>query len=361
MSNEEKSVSLEEASEAIKESEKEVALEEEQKEEVEEMAQAIFDPNEPIITIKKLIEGDVHYGHPTRRWNPKMKQYIFCARNGIYLIDLVKTKEAIINSYNKIKQIVSDGGKVLLVGTKQVAKELVKEEAERSGSFYITNRWLGGTLTNFRTIQLRIKRLKELEQEEIDGTWDNLPKKEVAVLRKEKDKLSKNLEGIKEMRKLPSAMIIIDPMSERIALKEANKLHIPTFALCDTNCDPDGITNVIAGNNEAQKSIQLLVSVLVDAIVEAKGGLPVVAYSKDESQELSMEDAVKKADLENALRIAERKEMLKARLEKEKAKTQPKFVSKGNYKKDEKTKENKDIVKEINKEEKVETKEEGEE
>lgn len=357
MSNEEKTVSLEEAQNAIKESEEETKLEEEKAEDEKIMEEAVFDPTAPIITIKKLIEADVHYGHPTRRWNPKMKPYIHSSRNGVYLIDLVKTKDAIINSYNKIKELVLDGGKVLLVGTKQTCKELIKEEAERSGSFYITNRWLGGTLTNFKTIQLRIKKLKDLEQQELDGTWDNLPKKEVAVLRKEKDKLSKNLDGIKEMRKIPNAIIIVDPMAERIALKEANKLHIPTFALCDTNCDPDGIDYVIPGNDDSEKSIKLLVSVLVDAVVEAKGGLPQVAYSKDDGDELHMEDAIKKVDLENALRIAERKEMLRARLEREKQKTQPAFKGKPQGNKVEKHKETKDIVKEINKEE--ETKEEG--
>ena len=326
--SEEKSVSLEEAAKAVEESVVEEAKEEETLADNAEMEKAVFDPNAPIITIKNLIEAGVHYGHQTKRWNPKMKKYIFCARNGIYLIDLAKTKEAVVNAYAKLKEIVSEGGKVLLVGTKQIAKDLIKEEAERSGSFYITNRWLGGTLTNFKTIQLRIKKLKELEQQEADGVWENLPKKEVAILRKEKEKLSKNLEGIKEMRKVPNAIVIVDPMEERIAIKEAMRLHIPTFAICDTNCDPDGIDYVIPGNDDLQKSVKLLISVLADAIVEAKGGLPEVAYTKEDGEDATMKDALRQADRENALRLAARKELQRERAEREKARFAQRFQNK---------------------------------
>ena len=330
MSEENLNVVLDEAAKEVKEAEQE------QKEEVakeaaqQEMAEAVFDPNAPIITLKKLLEAGVHYGHQTRKWNPKMKPFIYCARNGIYIIDLNKSKEAIENSYKKLKEIVLEGGKVLLVGTKQVAKDIVKEEAERSGSFYITNRWLGGTLTNFKTIQLRIKKLKELEQEEADGVWDRLPKKEQAALRKEKEKLAKNLDGIKEMRKAPNALIVIDPTEERIAIREAIKLNIPVFAICDTNCDPDGINYVIPGNDDAQKSVKLLISVLADAIVEAKGGLPEIAYSKDEGEEVTMKDAIRQADRENALRLAARREMQRERMEREKARYEARFANKAN-------------------------------
>lgn len=283
------------------------------------MEEIVHDPNAQVVTLKKLLESGVHYGHQTRKWNPKMAPYIYCPRNGIYIIDLNKTKEAIENSYNKLKEIVTEGGKVLFVGTKDNAKDIIEAEAVRSGSFYVTNRWLGGILTNFRTIQTRIRTLKDLEAQEIDGAWDNLPKKEASTIRKLKEKLSKNLEGIKEMRKVPNAIVIVDPMVEHNAIKEANKLHIPVFAICDTNCDPDGVDYVIPGNDDADKSVKVIISVLSDAIVEAKGGLPEVAYTKDEGEEVTMKDAVRQADRENALRIAARREMQRERLEREKA------------------------------------------
>lgn len=332
MSEEKETVTLEEVGALVEESEKEEKEENQKAEDEALMAESVFDPNAPIVTLKKLLEAGVHYGHPTRKWNPKMKKYIYCARNGIYIIDLNKSKEAIEKAYAKLKEIVLDGGKVLLVGTKLVAKEIVKEEAERSGSLYITNRWLGGTLTNFKTIQLRIKKLKELEQDEAEGAWDNLQKKEVARLRKEKDKLAKNLDGIKEMRKVPNALVVVDPNEERIAILEAKKLGIPVFALCDTNCDPDNIDYVIPGNDDAQKSVKFLVSILTDAVVEARGGLPEIAYSKDDGDEVTMKDAIRQADRENALRLAARREMQRERMEKEKARYQSRFVSKDTQK-----------------------------
>ena len=232
-------------------------------------------------------------------------------------------KESVLkvtDAYKKLESIVLEGGKVLIVGTKDNAKEIVEAEALRSGSFYITNRWLGGILTNFKTIQTRIRKLKDLESAEDDGSWDRLPKKEAIALRKEKEKLAKNLEGIKEMRKLPNAIIVIDPTEEVNACKEARKLNIPVFAICDTNCDPDGIDYVIPGNDDANKSVKLIVSVLNDAIVEAKGGLPEVAYLKEEgTEEVTMKDALRQADRENALRIAARREMQREKLEREKA------------------------------------------
>lgn len=304
---------------AVAEDVKEKEAEEVKKEESSEMAAVIHDPNAPIVSIKKLLEAGVHYGHQIRKWNPKMGKYIYCPRNGIYIIDLNKTKDAIDESYLKLKEIVSANGKVLYVGTKTQVKPIIEAEALRSGSFYITNRWLGGVLTNFKTIQSRIKKLKDLETAESDGTWDKLPKKEVIQLKKLQLKLSKNLEGIKEMRKLPNALIVVDPTIEHNAVKEAIKLNIPVFAICDTNCDPDNINYVIPGNDDATKSVQLLIGLLTDAVVEAKGGLPMIAYTKDEGEELTMKDAVRQADRENALRLAARREMQRAKMEKEKA------------------------------------------
>ena len=282
------------------------------------MEAIVHDPNAQIITLKKLLEAGVHYGHQTKKWNPKMKPFIYCPRNGIFIIDLNKSKEGLEASYLKLKDIVEDGGKVLFVGTKEQAKQIVEEQALRSGSFYITNRWLGGILTNFKTIQTRIRKLKELETSEEEGAWENLPKKEASALRKEKEKLAKNLEGIKEMRKIPNALVVVDPTIEYNAIREANKLNIPVFAICDTNCNPDPIDYVIPGNDDAQKSITLIITTLADAIVEAKGGLPEVAYTKDEGEEVTMKDAVRQADRENALRLAARRELQRERLEKEK-------------------------------------------
>ena len=302
--------------------EEKVVVEASEEKEVAEqniMETVVRDENTPLISLKKLLEAGVHYGHQTKRWNPKMKPYIYCARNGYYLIDLNKTRDALVEAYKALETIVLDGGKVLLVGTKDNAKEIIKAEAERSGSFYITNRWLGGTLTNFKTIQLRTRKLKELESAEEDGSWDKLPKKEAIALKKEQVKLAKNLEGIKEMRKLPNAVVVIDPTVEYNAIREAKKLNIPVFAVCDTNADPDGIDYVIPGNDDATKAITLLVGVLNDAVVEAKGGIAEIAFTKDEGEEVTMKDAVRQADRENALRLAARREMQRERLEKEKA------------------------------------------
>lgn len=286
------------------------------------MEQVVRDPNAKLVTVTKLLEAGAHYGHPTRKRNPKMKPYIYCAKNGIYIIDLVKTKAAIETAYEKLKEVVTDGGKVLFVGTKDNAKEVIKSEAERSGSFYINNRWLGGTLTNFKTIQTRIKKLKDLEAEETDGEWDSLPKKEASKLRKLKEKLSTNLEGIKEMRKLPNILVVVDPTSEKIAVLEAIKLGIPVIALCDTNCDPDGINYVIGCNDDGDKCVYLILQILNDAVVEAKGGLPEVAYAKEDGEEATMTDVLRQADRENALRLAARREIQREKAEKEKLRKQ---------------------------------------
>ena len=261
------------------------------------LEQAMPEEGTPVITMKKLLEAGAHFGHPTRRWNPKMQKYIFGARNGVYIIDLQKTAAKIEEAYAALKQIVLDGGKVLFVGTRKQVQEEVVEEANRSGSFYITNRWLGGTLTNFKTLSNSIRHLKDLEKMADDGTFDVLPKKEVALLKKEQEKLMKNLEGIKEMRKVPNAIIVVDPRMEHNAVAEGRKLGIPVFGICDTNADPDEVDYAIPANDDAIRSVHLILAVLADAIVEAKGGQTIVAYTKDEDDaEVSMNDALKEEE-----------------------------------------------------------------
>ncbi|GIO53198.1 30S ribosomal protein S2 [Paenibacillus cellulositrophicus] len=225
-----------------------------------------------VISMKQLLEAGVHFGHQTRRWNPKMDKYIFTERNGIYIIDLQKTVKKVEEAFNFVKSVAEENGTILFVGTKKQAQDSVKEEAERCGMYYINQRWLGGTLTNFETIQKRINRLKELEKWEEDGTFSVLPKKEVILLRKEKDRLEKFLGGIKNMRGLPSALFIIDPRKERIAVAEARKLGIPIVGIVDTNCDPDEIDYVIPGNDDAIRAVKLLTGKMADAVVEAHQG-----------------------------------------------------------------------------------------
>ncbi|WP_106766039.1 30S ribosomal protein S2 [Paenibacillus faecalis] len=225
-----------------------------------------------VISMKQLLEAGVHFGHQTRRWNPKMDKYIFTERNGIYIIDLQKTVKKVEEAFNFVKSVAGENGTILFVGTKKQAQDSVKEEAERCGMYYINQRWLGGTLTNFETIQKRINRLKELEKWEEDGTFEVLPKKEVILLRKEKDRLEKFLGGIKNMKGLPSALFIIDPRKERIAVAEARKLGIPIIGIVDTNCDPDEIDYVIPGNDDAIRAVKLLTGKMADAVLEAHQG-----------------------------------------------------------------------------------------
>ncbi|MCX7568547.1 30S ribosomal protein S2 [Tumebacillus sp. DT12] len=225
-----------------------------------------------IISMKQLLEAGVHFGHQTRRWNPKMSRYIFTERNGIYIIDLQKTVKKVEEAYNFVRELAAEGKSVLFVGTKKQAQDSVKEEAERVGMYFVNQRWLGGTLTNFSTIQKRITRLIQLETMEQDGTFDVLPKKEVIVLKKEMDRLVKFLGGIKGMKDLPGALFIIDPRKERIAVAEARKLGIPIVAIVDTNCDPDEIDYVIPGNDDAIRAVKLLTGKMADAIVEGKQG-----------------------------------------------------------------------------------------
>ncbi|WP_018660089.1 30S ribosomal protein S2 [Heyndrickxia acidiproducens] len=225
-----------------------------------------------VISMKQLLEAGVHFGHQTRRWNPKMKKYIFTERNGIYIIDLQKTVKKVEEAYNFVKDLAANGGSVLFVGTKKQAQESVKVEAERSGMYYVNHRWLGGTLTNFETIQKRIDRLKQIEKMEEDGTFEVLPKKEVVQLKKEHDRLVKFLGGIKDMKGLPDALFIIDPRKERIAVAEARKLNIPIIGIVDTNCDPDEIDYVIPANDDAIRAVKLLTGKMADAIMEARQG-----------------------------------------------------------------------------------------
>ena len=246
-----------------------------------------------VISMKQLLEAGVHFGHQTRKWNPKMKQYIFTARNDIHILNLEQASDLIDKAYAFVRDVVASGKSVLFVGTKKQAQEAVKEEAERCGMYFVNTRWLGGTLTNFKTIASRIERLNKLNQMEKVGEFDLLPKKEVALLKQERDKLERNLGGIKEMRTLPGVIFVVDPNSEHICVKEALRLGIPTVGLCDTNCDPTGINYVIPGNDDAIRSVKLIASAIADAVIEAKEG---VSMKKDE--EAQQEEQV---DLEKAL------------------------------------------------------------
>ncbi|ASS75621.1 30S ribosomal protein S2 [Tumebacillus algifaecis] len=225
-----------------------------------------------IISMKQLLEAGVHFGHQTRRWNPKMSRYIFTERNGIYIIDLQKTVKKVEEAYNFVRDLSAEGKDLLFVGTKKQAQDSVKEEAERAGQYFVNQRWLGGTLTNFSTIQKRINRLKKLEAMEQDGTFEVLPKKEVIILKKEMERLEKFLGGIKDMKGIPGALFIIDPRKERIAVAEARKLGIPIVAIVDTNCDPDEIDYVIPGNDDAIRAVKLLTGKIADAILEGRQG-----------------------------------------------------------------------------------------
>jgi small subunit ribosomal protein S2 len=225
-----------------------------------------------LISMKQLLEAGVHFGHQTRRWNPKMGEYIFTERNGIYIIDLQKTVKKVEQAYNFIKELSEEGKDILFVGTKKQAQESVEQEAKRSNMFYVNQRWLGGTLTNFKTISKSIKKLHELEKMEEDGIFDVLPKKEVIKLKSERDKLEKFLGGIKNMKKLPGALFIVDPRKEKIAIAEAKKIGIPVVAIVDTNCDPDEVDYVIPGNDDAIRAVKLLTAKMADAILEGRQG-----------------------------------------------------------------------------------------
>ena len=234
-----------------------------------------------VISMKQLLEAGVHFGHQTRRWNPKMAPYIFAERNGIYIIDIQKTVKKVDEAYAAVSDIISEGGEILFVGTKKQAQESIKEEAERCGMYYVNERWLGGMLTNFKTIRTRIARLIELEKMQEDGTFEVLPKKEVAVLLHEKEKLDKNLGGIKEMTRIPDVMFVVDPRKEKIAIQEAHILGIPVVAIVDTNCDPEEVDYVIPGNDDAIRAVKLIASKIADAVIEAKQGEQQTAESTE--------------------------------------------------------------------------------
>jgi small subunit ribosomal protein S2 len=244
-----------------------------------------------VVSVSNLLEAGVHFGHQTKRWNPKMKEYIYTTRDDIYIIDLQKTVACIEEAYAKLNEIAKNGGTFLYVGTKKQAQEAVLECAERSKSYYVTERWLGGTLTNFRTIRKRVRRLEEIEKMQENGTFDVLPKKEVIKIKKEYDKLNKLLSGIREMAKLPQAMIIADPRKEYNAIREARKLNIPVFGLVDTNGDPDLVDYVIPGNDDAVRSVKIVFGVLTNAICEANG-LEVVDYVTEADKNVQKEEKV---------------------------------------------------------------------
>ena len=237
-----------------------------------------------VISMKQLLEAGVHFGHQTRRWNPKMAKYIFTERNGIYIIDLQKTVKKVDEAYNFLRGIAEEGKSVLFVGTKKQAQDAVKEEALRANMFYVNERWLGGMMTNFQTIQKRVNRLKELETMEADGTFDVLTKKEVLGLRHEMGRLEKYLGGIKEMNKIPGALFVVDPRKERLAVAEARKLNIPIVAIVDTNCDPDEIDYVIPGNDDAIRAVRLLTGRMADAVLEGRQGQDVEPEAAEEAE-----------------------------------------------------------------------------
>jgi len=243
-----------------------------------------------VITMKQLLEAGVHFGHQTRRWNPKMGKYIFTARNGIYIIDLQKTVRKVEEAYQFVKSIAAEGGQVLFVGTKKQAHDTVAEEAQRCGMYWVNERWLGGMLTNFTTIRKRVERLKELERMESDGTFDSLPKKEVQLLLVEKEKLEKNLSGIRDMKRIPDVLFVVDPRKEKIAVAEAHRLNIPVVAIVDTNCDPDDVDYVIPGNDDAIRAVKLIAGKIADAVIEAREGVDIDDASMDQVDDTVIEE-----------------------------------------------------------------------
>jgi len=268
-----------------------------------------------VVSMSYLLEAGVHFGHQTKRWNPKMKEYIYNSRDDIYIINLQKTVEKMEEAYAALKQIAENGGKVLYVGTKKQASEVCKEEAERTGMYYMTERWLGGTLTNFRTIRRRVNRLDEIEKMEADGTFEKLPKKEVVGLRKEYDKLNKNLCGIREMTKLPQALIIVDSMKEENAIKEARKLNIPVFGIVDTNCDPDMVDYVIPGNDDAVRAIKVVLGALTNAIVEVNGGTIVDYVTEDETRKNMKQGSFDKKETKPFVKKEKKEEKVEVKTE----------------------------------------------
>ena len=251
-----------------------------------------------VVSMNYLLEAGVHFGHQKRRWNPKMGEYIYTTRDDIYIIDLQKTSKCLDKAYEALKTIVEDGGKVLFVGTKKQAQEAAEESATRTNMYFVNERWLGGTLTNFRTIRSRVRRMEEIEKMEQDGTFDLLPKKEVIGLKKEYEKLNKNLRGIRDMKKLPQALVIVDPKKEEIAIKEARILNIPVFGVVDTNCDPDMVDYVIPGNDDAVRSVKLLIGALTNAIAEVNGNEVIDYISEEDKAKKDKKEAKKEVKKE---------------------------------------------------------------
>lgn len=252
-----------------------------------------------VISMKQLLEAGVHFGHQTRRWNPKMSRYIFTERNGIYIIDLQKTVKLVDDAYNYMREVAQDGGIALFVGTKKQAQDAVKDEAIRSGQYYVNHRWLGGMLTNWNTIQGRIARLKKIQQMQEDGTFDVLPKKEVAALLKELDRLEKYLGGIKDMPRIPDVLFVVDPRKEHIAVQEAKKLNIPIVAMVDTNCDPDEIDVVIPSNDDAIRAVKLITAAMASAFVENNQGEEGVLVEENLDEEVSLSDITELVEGDN--------------------------------------------------------------
>ena len=308
-----------------------------------------------VVTMRQLLEGAVHYGHQTRRGNPKMKPYIYGAKNRVYVIDLNKTQEMLNTAYVALRDIAEKNGKLLIVGTKRQAQTIVVEEALRSGSFFINQRWLGGTLTNFRTIQKSIRRLVEIEEMEASGSINVYPKKEVALLLKEKDRLENFLGGIKEMRKLPDAIFVVDPTEDYNAVAEAKKLGIPVFGIVDTNCDPEIVDYPIPGNDDAVRSIRLIVQVMADAMIEPKGGVLAVAYQDQSEEDITMEDVlvnVEKQAQENERRRRQRMEERRRRDDRRRDNRRPRYDRNEDAKPKEESKaENKEVAQETKTEE----------
>ena len=271
-----------------------------------------------VISMNYLLEAGVQFGHQKRRWNPKMKEYIFTTRDDIYIIDLQKTVKKLEEAYEALKEIAQNEGKVLFVGTKKQAQEAAEECATRTNMYFINERWLGGTLTNFKTIRSRIRRMEEIEKMEEDGTFDALPKKEVIGLKKEYEKLNKNLRGIREMKKMPQALVIVDPRKEEIAIKEAHILGIPVFGVVDTNCDPDLVDYVIPGNDDAVRSVKLLVGALTNAIAEVNGN-EVIDYITEDEKTVT-EVATAKEDMEDVVEEKKEKKATKKTTKKEEVK-----------------------------------------
>lgn len=301
-----------------------------------------------VISMKQLLEAGVHFGHQTRKWNPKMKKYIFTARNDIHILNLEFTSEQIDKAYSFVRDVVASGKSILFVGTKKQAQEAVKEEAERCGMFYVNTRWLGGTLTNFKAIRNRVERLNKLNQMEKVGEFDLLPKKEVALLKQERDKLEKNLGGIKEMHDLPGVLFVVDPTNEKICVHEANILNIPVVSLVDTNCDPSNVTVVIPGNDDAIRSVKLIASAIADAVIEAREG---VSMKKEDAEEENVDLESLLTEAKPTMELAEAGEEVK--------KTNKKPKKKAPAKKDAKKEEKAEVeVKEEVKTEKVEEKKE---